>query len=124
RGLVGQVAPAAAWPFGRRGDELALSLPVAHIMGFLALMGPAVAGIPVYFMARFSPQRVLDVIEQRRCSAFMGVPAMYRTLLEAGAATRDLSSVRVWISGADVMPAELAKQFKRFGASASLPGIG
>ena len=124
RGLIGQVAPAAAWPFGLRGDELALSLPVAHIMGFLALMGPAVAGIPVYFMPRFSPQRVLDVIEERRCSAFMGVPAMYRTLLEAGAADHDLSSVRVWISGADVMPAEVAKQFKRFGASATLPGLG
>jgi len=124
RALVGQVSPAAAWPFTLRADEIVLALPVAHIMGFVALMGPAIAGIPVYFMSRFSPTRVLDVLESRRSSAFMGVPAMYRTLLEVGAAERDLSSVRVWISGADVMPADLARRFKSFGATATLPGLG
>jgi len=118
------VSLAAAWPFTLRHDEIVLSLPVAHIMGFVALMGPAIAGIPIYFLPRFSPTRVLDAIETRRCSAFMGVPAMYRTLLEAGAADRDLTSVRVWISGADVMPAELARRFKSFGATATLPHIG
>ena len=61
-------------------------------------------------------------IEQRRCSAFIGVPTMYRTLLESGAADRDLTSVRVWISGADVMPADVARRFKSFGATATLPG--
>jgi long-chain acyl-CoA synthetase len=124
RALVGQVAPAAAWPFGHRRDEIVMALPVAHIMGFVALLGPAVAGVPSYFLTRFSPTRVLDTIERRRCSAFIGVPAMYRTLLEAGAAERDLTSVRVWISGADVMPAELARRFKSFGATATLPKIG
>lgn len=122
--LVGQVSMAAMWPFTLRHDELVLALPVAHIMGFVALMGPAVAGIPIYFMQRFSPRRTLQIIEHRRCSAFIGVPAMYRTLLEAGAADADLSSIRVWISGADVMPADLALKFKSFGASVTLPGLG
>jgi acyl-CoA synthetase (AMP-forming)/AMP-acid ligase II len=49
---------------------------------------------------------------------------MYRTLLESGAAERDLTSVRVWISGADVMPAEVARRFKSFGATATLPLVG
>ena len=122
--LVGQVSLAAMWPFTLRHDELVMALPVAHIMGFVALMGPAVAGIPIYFLQRFSPRRTLQIIEHRRCSAFIGVPAMYRTLFEAGAAEADLSSVRVWISGADVMPADLALKFKSFGASVTLPGIG
>jgi acyl-CoA synthetase (AMP-forming)/AMP-acid ligase II len=124
RALVGQVSLAAAWPSTFRHDEIVLSLPIAHIMGFVAVLGPAIAGIPIYFLPKFSPTKVLDAIEQRRCSAFMGVPAMYRTLLEAGAADRDLRSVRVWISGADVMPSDLAMQFKRFGASATIPGVG
>lgn len=122
--LVGQMAVAAAWPSALRRDEVVMALPVAHIMGFVALVGPAMAGIPVYFLDRFSPTRVLDVIEQRRSSAFVGVPAMYRTLLESGAADRDLRSVRVWVSGADVMPAEVARRFKSFGATATLPGLG
>jgi acyl-CoA synthetase (AMP-forming)/AMP-acid ligase II len=124
RALVGQLAAGVLWPGWPRRDEILLALPVAHIMGFVALLAPAVAGVPVYFVPRFGAGRVLDVIEQRRVSAFMGVPAMYRMMLEAGAADRDLSSVRAWISGADVMPADLARSFKSFGASATVPGIG
>jgi acyl-CoA synthetase (AMP-forming)/AMP-acid ligase II len=124
RALVGQAASAAAWPGFLRRDELLVSLPVAHIMGFVALVAPALAGVPVYFLPRFSPSRVLDVIEERRATAFMGVPAMFRLLLEAGAEERDLSSVRAWMSGADVMPAEVARRFKAMGASATLPVLG
>ena len=54
----------------------------------------------------------------------MGVPAMYRMMLEAGAADRDLTSVRAWLSGADVMPPEVARAFKSFGATVSLPLVG
>ena len=53
---------------------------------------------------------------------FIGVPAMYRMLLEAGAEDRDLGSIRVWASGADVMPPELARRFQRMGGSATIPG--
>ena len=55
---------------------------------------------------------------------FIGVPAMYRMLLEAGAEDRDLKSVRVWVSGADAMPADLAARFKKLGATATLPVVG
>ena len=55
---------------------------------------------------------------------FIGVPAMYRMMLEAGAAERDLSSVRVWGSGADAMPAELAAPVQADGATATLPIVG
>ena len=70
----------------------------------------ACAGIPVYFLPEFRPDEVLDAIESRHATIFIGVPAMYRMLLEAGAERRDLSSVRVWGSGADAMPPELAAQ--------------
>jgi acyl-CoA synthetase (AMP-forming)/AMP-acid ligase II len=123
--LVGQVARAAVVPTNLivRGDAV-LSLPIAHIMGFVAVLGLACAGIPVYFLPRFRPDDVLDAIEQRRASIFIGVPAMYRMLLEAGAEQRDLSSVRMWGSGADAMPAELAAKFKQLGATANLPIVG
>lgn len=125
RSLVGQVAAAGSMPTNliMRGGAV-LSLPVAHIMGFAALLGLACAGISVYFIPKFRPTDVLDAIEQRRASIFIGVPAMYRMLLEAGAEDRDLSSVRAWGSGADAMPAELAAKFKGLGATASLPFVG
>ena len=124
RSLVGQVAAAAAMPNVLMRGGAVLSLPVAHIMGFVSILAMACAGVPVYFIAKFRPTDVLDAIESRRASIFVGVPAMYRMLLEAGAESRDLTSVRAWGSGADAMPADLAAKFKSLGATASLPFVG
>ncbi|HYF44925.1 MAG TPA: AMP-binding protein, partial [Acidimicrobiales bacterium] len=124
RGLVGGMTAGAAWPAFLRSDEAVVSLPVAHIMGFAALLGLSCAGIPVYFLSKFRPNDVLDALESRKSSIFIGVPAMYRMMWEAGAADRDLSSVRAWISGADAMPPNLANDFKKLGAIARLPGLG
>lgn len=124
RALVGSLGAGAAWPSFLRTDEAVVSLPIAHIMGFAAAVGLACAGIPVYFLAHFRPDDVLDIIEERRSSVFIGVPAMYRMMDEAGAEGRDLTCVRAWISGADAMPSELARRFKAFGATATLPVIG
>ena len=125
RALLRQAARAAAVParlFGAR--ESVVALPVAHIMGFLALLGLACAGVPAYVLPRFRAEAVLDAIEGRRATSFVGVPAMYRLLLEAGAEERDLSSVRLWASGADVMPDDLARRFKRMGSTVTLPLLG
>jgi acyl-CoA synthetase (AMP-forming)/AMP-acid ligase II len=124
RGLVGGMSTGALLPTPFHRAELVVALPVAHIFGFAIVMGAACAGVPVCFMSHFNPVRVLDAIESRQATAFAGVPAMYRMLLAAGAADRDLASVRLWVSGADAMPVELARQFKSFGASARLPLVG
>jgi long-chain acyl-CoA synthetase len=124
RALVAQARSAVAWPSGLRRDEAVAGLPVAHIMGFVVLLSLAMAGVPIYFLRRFRPDEALDAIEQRRATMFVGVPAMYRLMLEAGAESRDLRSVRVWASGADVMPPELARKFQRMGATATLPLVG
>jgi len=125
RALLGSVQASALLPgLQLRRDEAVISLPVAHIMGFAMLVGLAGAGIPTYFLPHFRPDDVLDAIEERRATVFVGVPAMYRMLLDAGAEQRDLSSVRAWGSGADVMPPELADRFRKLGASARLPFVG
>ena len=124
RALVGQSSVMAMWPAQLRRDEVVAALPVAHIMGFVTLVAMATGGLPVCFLQRFRAAAVLDAIESRRATGFIGVPSMYRMMEEAGASERDLSSIRVWGSGADVMPPELAKAFKSYGASATLPLIG
>lgn len=124
RALLADVGPAALWPSRLRRDEAVFGLPVSHIMGFAAAVGMAVAGISVYFLPRFRPDQALDALEQRRASLFIGVPAMYRLMDEAGADRRDLRSVRVWASGADAMPPELARKFQRMGATMTLPLLG
>jgi long-chain acyl-CoA synthetase len=124
RGLVGLLSAGALWPGLGRDDEAVVSLPIAHIMGFITLLGLVAAGLPVWFLPRFRAEAVLHAIEERRASVFVGVPAMYRLMEEAGAAERDLTSVRLWVSGADTMPGELARRFKGYGATATLPLVG
>lgn len=124
RGLLGELVKGALLPTELLRAEAVVGLPIAHIMGFSALLGFAAMGLRAYFLERFRPDEVLDALEQRRSAMFIGVPAMYRMLLDAGAERRDLKSVRVWMSGADAMPRELAHRFQRLGASAELPGIG
>ena len=124
RALVGSSTAGVAWPAGLHRDEAVVALPIAHIMGFAVLMGLACVGIPTYLLPSFRSGDVLDAIESRRATIFIGVPAMYRMLLEAGAESRDLSSIRIWGSGADAMPADLARRFKQMGATVSLPLIG
>jgi acyl-CoA synthetase (AMP-forming)/AMP-acid ligase II len=124
RALLSQVAPGAVWPAGLRRDEAVVGLPVAHIMGFVTLLALAVSGVPAYFLPRFRADAVLDAIEQRRATVFVGVPAMYRLMLDAGAEQRDLRSIRLWMSGADVLPDDIARRFKRLGATITLPFIG
>ena len=123
-GLLGGMSMVAIVPTELHRDELVVALPVAHIYGFAIVVGAACAAVPVHFLSHFNPVAVLDAIEQRRATIFAGVPAMYRMLEEAGAADRDLKSIRLWISGADAMPPDLAHRFKRMGASATLPFIG
>lgn len=124
RALVGSATAGVAWPALLHRDEAVFALPIAHIMGFAMLMSLACLGVPVYLMPSFRPVEVLDAIETRRATVFVGVPAMFRMLLEADAEGRDLTSVRIWGSAADAMPAELALRFKQMGATVTLPMIG
>jgi len=123
RALVGSVGPGALVVPGmmvRRG--CVSPLPVAHIAGFSLLVQMAVLGVPVHLVPHFRPDDTLDRIEATGAMMVVGVPAMYRMMLEAGAADRDLSSVRLWSSAADAMPDEVAEAFQGFGASLRLPG--
>ncbi len=124
RGILGGLNRAALMPALGHGQEAVYSLPMAHIMGLVVAIGLACAAVPVRFLPRFEPDAVLDEIEQRRAGIFIGVPAMYRMLLDAGAEDRDLGSVRMWLSGADAMPETLAERFCRMGGTATLPGVG
>jgi acyl-CoA synthetase (AMP-forming)/AMP-acid ligase II len=124
RGLLAGTQKLAAVPMNLRSDEAIVALPVAHIMGFAAYLGAALMGMQLYVHERFSATEVLDSIETRRASGFIGVPAMYRMLEEAGAASRDLSSVRLWMSGADAMPPELVRSFQSYGATVKIPFLG
>ena len=124
KGLLAGLRRSAAMPMSLRDDEAVFALPIAHIMGFVGLLGLMLSGVRAYVLPKFNPVEVLDAIESRRSSLFIGVPTMFRMMVEAGAEQRDLKSVRVWMSGADAMPPDLARAFQRMGATVTLPFVG
>jgi acyl-CoA synthetase (AMP-forming)/AMP-acid ligase II len=124
KALLGSGIMMAAYPAQLRRDECVSGMPVAHIAGFSILLMLACGGIPVFLLPKFRPDVALDAIEERRATMFIGVPAMYRMMIEAGAEERDLRSVRLFASGADVMPEDLIRKFKKMGAIATLPIVG
>jgi acyl-CoA synthetase (AMP-forming)/AMP-acid ligase II len=124
RALVGQAAKATLFPFAIAKGEVLSGMPVAHIAGFSMLAILAGLGLPIYLLRRFRPDAALQAIETRHAIMFIGVPAMYRMMLEAGAEKCDLSSIWIWASGADAMPFELARRFQKMGRAVRVPGIG
>ncbi len=124
RALVRKVPSGALTPERVFTHGCVSGLPVAHVAGFTMLIMLASIGIPVYLLAKFRPTDALDAIERRRAMMFIGVPAMYRMMLEAGAEHRDLSSVRIWSSGADALPDDVVERFQRLGAALTIPGLG
>ena len=66
KALLGSLGPGALWPSAVRRDEAVVALPIAHIMGFVVLVGLAVSGVPVHLFPSFAASRVLDAIERRR----------------------------------------------------------
>lgn len=101
-----------AWGW-RAEDVLLHALPIFHVHGLIvALHGALHAGATTFMLSRFDPERVLQTLCDRRCTVFMGVPAMHRRLVNvANAASFDLSHMRLLTSGSDRLPDDLFRQF-------------
>ncbi|MCE7883847.1 MAG: long-chain fatty acid--CoA ligase [Actinobacteria bacterium ATB1] len=103
--------------------QLALLLmPVAHSGGYVNMLMNIALGTPTLFVSKFDPRKVLDLIETERPTMFVGSPAMYRMLEEAGAEHRDLSSIWVWAGGSDAFDNDLIRRFRRYGRKQILGG--
>lgn len=112
--LTTQRITAAVLPLTPR--DLGLSgLPSAHLMGFCVALICFMLGTPGFFMKYFHPVRTLEHIQNRKASVFVGVPAMYSMMLHSDPDAYDLSSMKLWASGADAMPVEQIRQFMSYG---------
>jgi long-chain acyl-CoA synthetase len=112
--LTTQRITAAVLPLS--SDDLGLSaLPSAHLMGFCVALLCFIIGVPGYFMKYFHPVRTLELIQDKKVTVFVGVPAMFSMLMHSRIDDYDLSSVRLWASGADAMPVDQIEKFMSFG---------
>ena len=97
-------------------DVLCHALPLFHVHGLcFALHTALLSGVHVMMLDRFDPATVLNVLaskeEDRECTIFMAVPAMYARLLDAlEDRPRDFSHIRLLTSGSAPL---LVKDFHR-----------
>ena len=113
--------------FGFRDDDIGVAvLPMFHVFGLSSVLNTTVrfAGTLV-LIPRFEPDAVLDAIARYRATIFSGVPTMYYALLQADLAGRDLSSLRVGVSGGAAIPGEVIRAFEeKFPGVVILEGYG
>jgi len=95
---------------GLRADDRYLVVnPFFHTFGYKAgLLASLMAGATVVPEPVFDVDRVLERIEAERISVLPGPPTLYQSLLgHPGRAAHDLSSLRLGVTGAAVVPVEL-----------------
>ena len=107
---------ALSWQL-REDDVSPIFTPLHHAGGLGAFLLPIFAiGGTIVLHARFDPAEVWRTVAQERCTVILGVPTIWKMLLEApefqGA---DLSSVRWLISGGAPLPLYLIEAYQRRG---------
>jgi acyl-CoA synthetase (AMP-forming)/AMP-acid ligase II len=117
RSLLGGASTASLIaPFIRKKELALFTLPWAHIMAVSTALYGLIAGIPALFLERFETERVIDLIEQRRITSFIGVPAMFIKLVNASPPPERLAGVRLWVSASDHLPIPYRRRLLSYGA--------
>jgi long-chain acyl-CoA synthetase len=95
------------WP----DDKMVLPLAMAHISGLICSLTCIDLGIPFIVLESFDADAVLDNVAQYGCTRMIGFPYQYATLLASQQAKpRDLSSLRICLTGGDACPVDLQER--------------
>ena len=96
-------------------DVVLLVLPLFHIYALNVILGLTVReGATAVLQERFDPVASMDAVERHQVSVLFGAPPMFVAWLSTpGIEQRDLSSVRVAVSGAAPLPGPVLEEFKR-----------
>ncbi len=100
--------------FGVRSDDVVLAvLPFFHVFGLSSVINVFVRhGGCLSIVPRFQPAAVLDAIEADRCTVIGGVPTMLHALAQMDITGRDLSALRVAVSGGASLPEDIMRTFE------------
>jgi acyl-CoA synthetase (AMP-forming)/AMP-acid ligase II len=93
----------------RQGDRYLIVNPFFHTFGYKAgILASLMRGATIVPHPVFDAGTVLGRIEQERITVMPGPPALYQSLLNhPDVATTDISSLRLAVTGAAVVPVEL-----------------
>jgi acetyl-CoA synthetase len=111
-----------------RPDDICFSVPkIFFAYGFgNSITFPFSAGVASLLLpGQPKPQAIFDAIERYRPSLFFGLPTLYTSLTKAeGAEGTDFSSLRMALSAAEVLSAEIFNGWKRLTGLEIVEGLG
>ncbi len=109
-------------------DDVTLAVPklfFGYATGTNLMFPFAVGAQTVLFEDKSTPEKLFDLCEKYRPTILTSVPTMIGKMLAVeGAAARDLSSLRVSVSGGEALPEELYRRWQDTFHSEILDGIG
>ena len=96
-------------------DKMLGVLPLFHIYALTAVLLRAIAaGAEIVLRPRFDVDQTIADIETGGVTVFCGVPTMWIALVSApGIESRNLSTLRLTLSGGAPLPAEISEKFTR-----------
>jgi acyl-CoA synthetase (AMP-forming)/AMP-acid ligase II len=102
------------WADLRAGDRYLIVNPFFHIFGYKAgVLASLMRGATIFPLPVFDPGVVLDVVERERITVLPGAPTIYQALLDhPERAGRDISSLRLAVTGAADIPVELIRRVR------------
>ncbi len=94
----------------RQGDGILIAMPLAFAFAStVSWLAAARAGSCVFLQERFKSEAVIEAIGEGKITVTLGVPSMYRTLVQTAAARGPIGgALRVCLSGGDMLTPELA----------------
>jgi acyl-CoA synthetase (AMP-forming)/AMP-acid ligase II len=98
----------------REGDRYLIANPFFHIFGYKAgCLASLLRGATIIPVAVFDAGVVLELVERERVSVLPGPPTIYHSLLDHPDCTsRDISSLRVAVTGAADIPVQLIRRVR------------
>ncbi len=110
------VSTACSWQL-REDDVSPIFTPLYHAGALGAFLTPIIAiGGTIVLHAGFDPAEVWRTIERERCTVALGVPTIWKLLMEAPEfASVDLSRVRWLISGGAPLPLYIIETYQKRG---------
>jgi non-ribosomal peptide synthetase component E (peptide arylation enzyme) len=111
---------------GLAADDVMLNwLPLGLNWGYLTLVQSVLAGARAVLLDRFRAADALELIERERVTYIPTAPASLTTILqERDLARRDLSSLRIAVSGGASAPVETIRAWRRVAPGALLELLG
>ncbi|WP_380066939.1 long-chain fatty acid--CoA ligase [Dankookia sp. GCM10030260] len=125
--LAANLRQVMAWsPQCRPGEERMLAvLPFFHVFALTAVLGAAIGqGAQLILLPRFEPAMLVAALRRTRPTIFHGVPTLLKAVIDHGATTADLASVKICISGGAPLPLEIKHAFEARSGCRVVEGYG